>query len=134
MTYSLDFRRKVLSIREKEGLTISEVASRFWVKSPVPRLGRNKPSTKIDMQALANDIHQYPDAYQKERAERLGVSQQGIYCALGRLGVTYKKKPYVTQERTQTNNLHSKSLGKPIVCGFAHDMPRDTPPQSKQHN
>lgn len=29
MTYSLNFRRKVLSAHEKEGLTISEVASRF---------------------------------------------------------------------------------------------------------
>lgn len=115
MTYSLDFRRKVLSIREKEGLTISEVASRFdvsiasvtrWVKSPVPRLGRNKPSTKIDMQALADDIHQYPDAYQKERAERLGVSQQGIYCALGRLGVTYKKNTTSPKsERRQTTYI-----------------------------
>ena len=26
MTYSLDYRRKVLSVREKEGLTIAEVA------------------------------------------------------------------------------------------------------------
>jgi len=31
MTYSSDFRRKVLSVREKEGLTIAEVASRFCV-------------------------------------------------------------------------------------------------------
>lgn len=115
MTYSLDFHRKVLSVREKEGLTISEVASRFdvsiasvthWVKSPVPRLGRNKPSTKIDMQALADDIHQYPDAYQKERAERLGVSQQSIYCALGRLGVTYKKNTTSPKsERRQTTYI-----------------------------
>ncbi|TYP78323.1 MULTISPECIES: HU family DNA-binding protein [Nitrosomonas] len=29
MAYSLDFRRKVLSVRKKEGLTIAEVAARF---------------------------------------------------------------------------------------------------------
>ncbi len=43
MTYSSDFRRKVLSVREKEGLTIAEVAVRFcvgvasvvrWLKTP----------------------------------------------------------------------------------------------------
>ncbi|SFN23657.1 IS630 transposase-related protein, partial [Nitrosomonas communis] len=42
MAYSLDIRRKVLSVREKEGLTIAEVAARFdvgvasvtrWVKN-----------------------------------------------------------------------------------------------------
>ena len=31
MTYSLDFRRKVLSVREKEGLTIAQVTERFDV-------------------------------------------------------------------------------------------------------
>ena len=31
MAYSLDFRRKVLSIRKKEGLAIAEVAVRFDV-------------------------------------------------------------------------------------------------------
>ncbi len=31
MTYSLDFRRKVLSVREEEGLTIAEVAIRFKI-------------------------------------------------------------------------------------------------------
>ncbi|SFN18135.1 helix-turn-helix domain-containing protein, partial [Nitrosomonas communis] len=42
MAYSLDIRRKVLSVREKKGLTIAEVAARFdvgvasvtrWVKN-----------------------------------------------------------------------------------------------------
>ena len=31
MTYSLDFRLKVLSVRAKDGLSISEVAARFDV-------------------------------------------------------------------------------------------------------
>ena len=100
MTYSSDFRRKVLSVREKEGLTIAEVASRFsvgiasvvrWLKSPEPRRTRNKPATKIDMQALAQDVMDHPDDYQYERAERFGVSVQGINYALRRLGVSYKK-------------------------------------------
>jgi transposase len=51
MTYSLDFRRKVLSVREKEDLTIAEVAARFcvgvasvvrWLKKPKPERSRHK--------------------------------------------------------------------------------------------
>lgn len=102
MTYSYDFRRKVLDVRKREGLTIAQVATRFcvgvasvtrWIKTPHPQLTRNKPATKIDMNALAQDVIDYPDAYQYERAKRLGVSVQGINYALRRLGVSYKKKP-----------------------------------------
>ena len=102
MTYSSNFRRKVLSVREKEGLTISEVASRFcvgvasvtrWLKYPEPKTTRNKPATKIDMAALAQDVLDNPDAYQYERARRFNVSVQGINYALRRLGISYKKKP-----------------------------------------
>jgi transposase len=100
MTYSSDFRRKVLSVREKEGLTIAEVAARFcvgvasvvrWLKDPEPKRTRNKPATKIDMEALARDVLEHPDAYQYERARRLGVSEKGIGHALRRMGLSYKK-------------------------------------------
>ena len=100
MTYSSDFRRKVLSVREKEGLTIAQVAARFcvgvasvvrWIKQPDPQRTRNKPATKIDMEALAQDVVDHPDAYQYERAKRLGVSEKGIGHALRRMGLSYKK-------------------------------------------
>lgn len=100
MTYPSSFRRKVLSVREKEGLTIAQVAARFcvgiasvtrWVKNPDPKLTRNKPATKIDGEALARDVLAYPDAYQYERARRLGVSEKGVGHALRRMGITYKK-------------------------------------------
>jgi len=102
MTYSLDFRRHVLSVREKEKLTIAEVAARFsvgiasvtrWLSRLEPMRTRNKPATKIDMAALAEDVRVFPDAYQRERAARLGVSEKGIGHALRRMGVTYKKSP-----------------------------------------
>ncbi|WP_392390558.1 IS630 transposase-related protein [Nitrosomonas communis] len=64
-----------------------------WIKTPDPRTTRNKPATKIDMEMLAQDVKNYPDAYQYERAKRFGVSTQGINHALKRLDVTYKKKP-----------------------------------------
>lgn len=100
MTYPSSFRRKVLFVREKEDLTIAEVANRFsvgiasvtrWIKNPEPKLTRDKPATKIDMEVLAQDVQDYPDAYQYERARRLGVSEKGIGHALRRMGVSYKK-------------------------------------------
>ena len=101
MTYSIDFRRKVFSIKQKEGLSFEQTAQRFnigkttlvrWTKKLEPDKNRNKPATKIDMEALRNDVKQYPDAYNYERAKRLGVSTNGIWWALKRLNITYKKK------------------------------------------
>ena len=106
MTYSLDFRIKVLSVKKKEQLSFAKVAKRFdvglasvvrWSASIVPKKTRNKPTTKINMQALQKDILAYPDAYQYERAQRFGVSKNGIWHALRRLKVTYKKNPYAPQ-------------------------------------
>lgn len=119
MTYSLDFRRKVLTVREKEGLTIAEVATRFcvgiasvvrWLDRIEPQTTRNKPATKIDRIALARDVREYPDAYQSERAQRLGVSEKGIGHALRRMNITYKKNAATPQgERRRTARLPSKN-------------------------
>ena len=108
MTYSSYFRRKVLLVREQDGLTISEVASHFgvgvasvvrWLKKPDPKLNRNKPATKIDMEALARDVRDNPDAYQYERARRFGVSVQGINYALRRMSMRYKKNSSASESR-----------------------------------
>jgi transposase len=114
MTYSLDFRQKVLEVRSKEGLTFAEVSARFrvginsvvrWSKRIESQKTRNKPSVKIDMDALKKDIEEFPDAYQYERGKRLGVSQMGICDALKRLGVTYKK-----------NSQSSQSGSRKTIC------------------
>ena len=108
MTHSLNFRRHVLSVRKTEKLTIEQTAQRFcigvasitrWLKNIEPQTNRNKPATKIDMQALKQDVELYPDAYQYERAERLGVSEKGIGHALRRMGVSYKKNFVSSQSR-----------------------------------
>ena len=100
MTYSRDFRKKVLSIRAKEGLSFAQAAKRFgvsinsiflWSKNLEPKRTRNRPPIKIDTDALLEDIKKYPDAYNYERANRLNVSASGICCAMKRLGITYKK-------------------------------------------
>lgn len=106
MTYSLDFRLHILAVKKKKNLSFAETAERFsvgiasivrWSKKPAPQTTRNKPPVKINMDALQADILQYPDAYQYERAERLSVSPTGIWYALKRLNVTYKKNSQTSQ-------------------------------------
>ena len=86
MTYSLDFRRKVLDVRERDQLTIAQVAERFAVgKASVMRWLKRierKPSgfgqRELDLEGLKQDLRDYPDAYQRERATWLGVTQNAI--------------------------------------------------------
>lgn len=101
MTYSLDFRKKVLEVRAKEKLTIREAASRFgiafstivlWNKNINCQTKRNRPASKLDREALKKDVELYPDAYQYERAKRFGVSKGCIWHAMKSLNITYKKK------------------------------------------
>jgi transposase len=103
MSYPLKFREKVLEIREKEKLTLKETSKRFYVGTATvsrwlvriePRLKRNKPATKIDMEQLKKDIQENPDAYQRERAVRLGVSPNTVMYALRRLKISYKKNSF----------------------------------------
>ena len=100
MSYTKDFRKKVLSVKEKEKLTFKETAKRFcigtdtlvrWLKKLEPCSKRNKPATKINMEELKKDLISYPDAYAYERAERLKVSTSCVFWAIRRLGVSYKK-------------------------------------------
>ena len=109
MTYSLDFRKKVLAVKEREGLSFEKVAQRFdigskntvfrWTKKLEPCETRNKPATKIDMEALAEDVKNHPDAYQHERAERLGVCESCVQAALKRLNISHKKNAKASQSR-----------------------------------
>jgi len=104
-----------LAIKKQEGLTQSEAAVRFavgvasitrWNKCQEPTRTRPKPATKIDMKALEEDVKIYPDAYQYERAARLGVSQRAIGYALKRLGVIYKKNTVTSESgRKRTARL-----------------------------
>jgi transposase len=118
MTYSTDLRRKVLSIKEQENLTTTEVAKRFgigtanvsrWNKNLEPKRTRNKPATKIDMEALKRDVELHPDAYHHERAIRFNVTEGGIRKALKRLGISYKKNAETSQsQRRRTSSLPEK--------------------------
>ena len=117
MTYPIEFRCHVLSVRKKDGLTFGETASRFrlgvssltrWSKELEP-----KPYPlrmyKINLKALEMDVELYPDAYQYERAERFGVHQNAIHEALKKLNVTYKKNSDAPKGgRRQTAVLSAK--------------------------
>ncbi len=100
MAYSLDFRKQVFKVKQKENLTFQELSDRFdipirtlfrWQKRIEPKSKRDKPATKIDMDALDEDVKQHPDSYQYERAKKFGVSQSTIFYALQRLKISLKK-------------------------------------------
>lgn len=106
--YTLDFRKKVFEIKEKENLTFEEVSKRFhigiatlfrWQKNIEPITKRNVKSRKIDMDKLKKDVKENPDAYQWERAEKFNVTAWGIGKALKRLGYTYKKNVLSSKSR-----------------------------------
>ena len=105
---------KVLSVKEKEKLSFRKTAKRFDIgvasilrcsKNIKPLTIRNKPATKINMEALKKDIQDNPDACQYERAKKFGVTQNGIWHAMRRLRVTCKKKLSIIQRQTQKSDL-----------------------------
>jgi len=108
VTYSIDFRAKVLEIKERDQLTFEEVAERFgvgkasvfrWSKQLEAKRTRDKPASKLDMEELKRDVERQPDAYQYERAQRLGVSRRGIGDALKRLGISRKNNVLPSESR-----------------------------------
>lgn len=102
MTYPISFRRHVLAVKDREKLTFAATAARFsigiaslvrWSKQIEPKAYVRRRGLKIDLDALARDVRDHPDAYQHERAARFGVSRKAIWQALRKLGVTHKKSP-----------------------------------------
>ncbi len=108
MSYSLDFRQHVFKLKQQEKLTFQQASERFgipirtlfrWQQRIEPKTKRNKPSTKVDMEALRKDVEQHPDRYQSERAKAFGVRQSTICYALKRLGVSNKKNAIPSKGR-----------------------------------
>ncbi|WP_256932994.1 transposase [Psychrobacter sp. BF1] len=71
MTYSIDYRKQVLS-SIADGMTIREAALFYglststihsWQQKLVPKTTRNKAPTKIPDDTLIEDVKKYPDDY-----------------------------------------------------------------------
>lgn len=101
MTYSLDFRKKVLAVKEQENLSLINVAARFsigvatvfrWTQDIEVRRSRvNKKPSKLCFEILSADVEKYPDSYHAERAARLGASEGKVCLAMKRHNLTRKK-------------------------------------------
>ena len=108
MTWSIDLRQKALETKKREMLSYGETAKRFgvsvsslarWATRLEPKSVRNNTATKINTEALKQDVTIYPDAYHHERAERLKVSKSGVARALQRMRISYKKNPGTSQSK-----------------------------------
>jgi len=102
MTYPIKLRQKVFAIKAKKGLTFEETAEYFeisartllrWSKRLEPYVKHKYHKSKIDIEALKEDVKKYPDAYSYERGKRLRVSPSCIRYNLKKLKISYKKKP-----------------------------------------
>lgn len=69
---------------------VSQMSVFRWSKQIQAQSTGHKTVTKIDMEALKQEVQTQPEAYQYERAERLGVSRRGRGYALKRLGISRK--------------------------------------------
>lgn len=100
MTHPLKLHPKVLSTKDKFGLTFQETSKRFdisirslfrWQHQLEPISRRNKPATKIDMGALLQHVTDDPDASLYERAEAFNATPQAIHYELKRLDISHNK-------------------------------------------
>jgi len=103
MTYSIDFRKKVVAFVRKGGgqaeaarhFDISLWCVRDWLMRPdlspqqkgVPRM------RKLDKAALQAHVRDHPDALLRERAAHFGVRISTVGLALQQLKLTHKKRP-----------------------------------------
>ena len=113
--YNLHFIKKVL--KQRESLSIQKLAEKYnlstrtiqnWIQGKLPSGKRNKPNTRLDINLLIEDIKEYPDAYQYERANRLKVSETCIWHNLRKLNISYKKDANSSESRRRKAIFISK--------------------------
>ncbi len=114
--YSQDLRERVLAAYDR-GMQTKHIAdvfdvSRSWARrvkqrrretgETVPRRMGSPGVFKIDRTRLAEMVRRHPDATASELRDRLGVacSESGIYAALKRLGLSFKKRRCGPRNRT----------------------------------
>ena len=108
MTYSADFRKLALD-KLATGMKIKQVAAEMnidvstiykWQShQPVSKDKRKPFFHKIDPELLKQDVEQYPDDYQSERAARFGCCLQRIGQMLKQLKLSRKKNAKTPKSR-----------------------------------
>ena len=104
MSYSIDLREKVIKHHEK-GNSIKATAELFeigtttvseWIKlkketGELEKRPLNRTHKKIEPKKLKAYVKENPDHFQKEIAKAFDCTQQAVFLALKRLGITRKK-------------------------------------------
>lgn len=125
--YSQDLRDRVLAAYDR-GMRTKQIAevfdvSRAWarrIKQRRQERGETSPRKmgspgvfKIDRARLADLVAQQPDATAAELRERLGVacSESGVYAALKKLGLSFKKRRSTPRNRTARTSPGAASPG-----------------------
>ena len=94
MTYPVSCRKKVSTLKAQEGLSFTEVSTRFglwksavfrWSKTLEPQRHRCKSWYTIDEATLRREIEAYPDS---DGHQWLGVSTTGIRNVPYQFGIT----------------------------------------------
>ena len=113
MAYSIDLRKKVIEYIGK-GHTQLEAAKVFGINPETVNTWRQqyvktgslekklyiRSFRKIDPEQLKSYIAEHSDAYLQEIGDAFGCSAMGISKALKRLGITRKKRPRSTRNKT----------------------------------
>jgi len=114
MTYSVDFRRKVIAF-VKNGGSQNEAARRFdislwcvrnWLarEDLQPRQKGVPRRRKLDKEALRTHVQNNPDALLRERAAHFGIHVSSMGWAMKNLKLTHKKR------RSNTKNAITKNV------------------------
>ena len=111
MTYGVDLRKRVVEF-VNEGGSKAEAARRFkvsrwcvynWCDRPclAPERTKTVVYVKVSDHDLKAHVAEHPDAYQKERAVELGVSNQTISRRLRALKISRKKNDTLQRKKRQ---------------------------------
>ena len=73
-----------------------------WSQDIEPKRTRNKPTIKLNWEALAQEVEEHPESYPYERAARFEVSQSGIAYALKPLKLSQKNVSTPQSQSTST--------------------------------
>jgi len=107
MTYSLDFRERIMSFikeggSQKEAMRIFKVSHNTIYRWSVAETLVPKPhpqrARKIDRAALARDVAEFPHALLRERAQKFDVHVSAIAYQLRQMKLVKKTAPDIPSE------------------------------------